>query len=151
MDPMFEKVMQTSLGRSVMAEQKSIVVFDGVCNLCNWYVRFVIKRDECKSFLFASAQSRRGSELLRDAGLNQHELRTILLLNKQQYFIKSEAILKILDNLRGYRWLVYLARLIPRSLRDQLYDFIAQKRYAIWGRSSHCPAPSTEMKDRFLE
>lgn len=127
-----------------------IIVFDGVCNFCNAWVRFVLRRDRASRFRFASAQSARGGAFLHEAGLAPDALETILLVDGDRRFLKSEAVLRILGEL-GAPWrLARVFLLVPRALRDACYDAVATRRYGLFGKTERCPAPDPRWRDRFI-
>ena len=132
---------------------QSVVLFDGVCNLCNDWVNFVIDRDQSATFRFASLQSDEARELLESIG---HELaiksgpETILLVDSGQVYEKSDAVLRILAGLgRGWAF-SRLLRIIPRFVRDAVYDIVARNRYSWFGRTEVCRVPTEDLQSRFL-
>ena len=127
-----------------------IILFDGYCNLCNGMVQFIIKHDPEKKFKFAALQSDKGKALQEAVGLNQHTTDSIVLIKGQVYFTKSTAALLIAKELnRGWRlWSVFL--IVPRFMRDVLYDVVAKSRYRIFGKKEECMLPTKENKVRFL-
>ncbi|MCI0570397.1 MAG: thiol-disulfide oxidoreductase DCC family protein [Myxococcaceae bacterium] len=129
----------------------SVVLFDGVCNLCNGAVNFIIDRDPEAHFHFASLQSPAGTALMEGHGLKvQEEPESIVLLEAGQLFVRSTAALRIARHLRGAWRLLYLLVLVPRPLRDAAYRFIARHRYRWFGRTEACRVPTPELKARFL-
>jgi len=133
-----------------METPDAVVLFDGVCNLCNGWVRFVVRRDPHRRFRFASLQSTFGADALRRHGLPADYLGSILLLEKQVLFTKSDAVLRIV---RGLRWpwpLGIVLFVIPRGLRDVVYDWVASNRYRWFGKRESCMLPSPEDAGRFL-
>ncbi|MDX1627091.1 MAG: thiol-disulfide oxidoreductase DCC family protein [Fulvivirga sp.] len=126
-----------------------IVFFDGVCNLCNGAVNFIIDRDQRKRYQFASLQSAYAENLLKDRA---QKLDSIVLLTKDgQLLDKSSAVLEIARRLKGGWFLLYGFKIIPKPVRDRLYDFIAKNRYKWFGRRDFCKIPTPELKERFLE
>ena len=132
-----------------MAERRTIL-FDGVCNLCNRSVRFVLARDPRERFVFAPLQSEKGRELLSRAGLPLDAPASIVLLEGERSYEKSDAVLRILSGLSGLWPLLSLLRMVPRGLRDALYEWIAANRYRWFGQSAECPVPTPEQRRRFL-
>ena len=128
----------------------SIILFDGVCNLCTWSVQFIIKRDPQGRFRFASMQSPTGQRLLKDCGLNPETTDTFVLIEGQSHFTKSDAILKVATYLSGIWPLFRLFSLIPRPIRDPAYHLIARNRYTWFGKRNTCMIPSKELLVRFL-
>lgn len=129
----------------------SIILFDGVCNLCNSSVQFVLKHDKKKHFLFASLQSDAATKILLQ--LNEKSFKTlesIVLVENEQIYLKSTAALKIAKNLNGFIKIFYVFIIIPTPLRDYIYDFIAKNRYNWFGKRDKCMMPNKEISDRFL-
>jgi len=136
-----------------MTPQKntSIILFDGVCNLCNSSVQFVLKHDENKNFLFASLQSDAATKILLQ--LNKKSFKnfdSIVLVENGQLYFKSTAALKIAKNLNGFIQILYVFIIIPIPIRDFLYDIIAKNRYKWFGKKDKCIKPNKEIASRFL-
>ena len=129
---------------------KNIVLFDGICNLCNGLVRFIIKRDRTGKFKFASLQSDIGQQWLMKFGLAKNEFESFVFIQNDKYYIKSDAALKMFAQLGGIWKTFYVFILIPRSIRDFIYDRIAKSRYRIFGRRDVCMIPTPELRERFL-
>jgi predicted DCC family thiol-disulfide oxidoreductase YuxK len=128
----------------------SVVLFDGVCNLCNAAVRFVIDRDPNARFRFAALDSEAARALLQTAPLPAALLDSIVLVEEEGVFTRSDAALRIARRLT-FPWpLAYVFILVPRVLRDALYDWIARHRYRWFGRRETCMLPTPELKGRFL-
>lgn len=129
-----------------------LYIFDGYCVLCGGFVQFCFRHDGDGTLKFASAQSPLGARLLQTLGLPTETLdRTILLVEGDEVFSQSTAILRSLRHLRGWpRWLVPL-RWVPRFVRDPIYDLIARNRYKWFGRHSACFAPTPETRARFID
>lgn len=127
-----------------------ILLFDGVCNLCNGTVQFVIKRDERKRFRFAALQSASGQALLKKLGLPAQHFNTVVLIHGNTYFVKSTAVLRILKELGGLWKLCYALTIIPRPVRDFVYDMVAKTRYRVFGKQDECMVPTPEVKERFI-
>ncbi|MDF2858739.1 MAG: thiol-disulfide oxidoreductase family protein [Neobacillus sp.] len=127
-----------------------IILFDGVCNLCNSSVQFIIKRDQLAKFQFASLQSEIGQKLLRKYDYNQ-DLNSFILIEDEKIYIKSSAALRVCMNLNGLWKYLSIFRIIPPSIRDYIYEIIAKNRYKWFGKQETCMIPTPEMKQRFLE
>ena len=140
--------METSNDKSV--SDHPIVLFDGVCNLCNGIVKFVIKRDEKGKLRFASLQSDTGKELMRKHGLDENQLDTFVFVEHGKAHIKSTAGLKLAKNLNGLWPMLYVFIIIPKFLRDAVYSFIAGNRYRWFGKQEACMIPTPEIRARFL-
>ena len=134
-----------------MNSSKSVLIFDGICNLCDGLFRFVVKRDRNNNFLFATLQSKRGRDLLRKYQRPSDNLETLVLIEKDKCFVRSTAFIRILKTMGGIWRLFYLLIFVPRPLRDWVYDFIAERRYDIFGMKSECMVPTKKLKDRFLK
>lgn len=136
---------------SELPPNKKVVLFDGICNLCNRSVQFIIKHDKKDIFRFASLQSEFGQELIRNSGMHSQKVDSILLVEPGEHvFIKSTAALKIaaqLERYSGMRFLLFL----PRFLRDAVYTFIARNRYKWFGKRDECMIPTPELKSKFIE
>jgi predicted DCC family thiol-disulfide oxidoreductase YuxK len=136
---------------SDLLKHSDIVLFDGVCNLCNHAVIFIIDRDYQKKYKFASLQSSVGQGLLRYFQLPIHAMDSLVLISNERVFIKSTAALKIARNLSGLWPLAYIFIIVPSFIRDVFYDLIAKYRYKTFGKSESCRYPSDELKFRFLD
>lgn len=134
-----------------MGAIKKIILFDGVCNVCNGFVQFVIKRDRKNIFQFASLQSDIGKKLLQERNIDFKSIDSVILIDPGvAYYIKSDAALEIGQQLKGYRTLSKIFYLIPSSLRNIVYDFIARNRYSWFGKRKECMVPTPEIKSKFL-
>ena len=131
--------------------EQPVIVFDGVCNLCNAAVDFVIRRDRKGVFQFAPNQSHAGEEIIEVAGLDELEADTIVLWENGATYVRSAAVLRISRRL-GYPWkLAYGLILVPRPLRDLGYRLVANNRYRLFGRRDTCRIPTPEERSRFLQ
>ncbi|MDF1518565.1 MAG: DUF393 domain-containing protein, partial [Lutibacter sp.] len=115
-------------------ESKSIILFDGVCNLCNASVNFVIKHDKKAQFLFASFQSDAAKEIMLQFNLENLNADTVILIEGNKVYVKSTAALKIAKHLDGLFKAIYAFIVIPKFLRDWIYSFIAKNRYDWFGK-----------------
>jgi predicted DCC family thiol-disulfide oxidoreductase YuxK len=131
-------------------ETHSIILFDGVCNLCNGAINFVIKRDTDNVFKFASLQEEPGPSLLKEYGINTLDIDSIILLEKGKAYTKSTAALRLSKKLSGGWPLIYGFIIIPAFIRNRVYDYIAKNRYKWFGRKDRCIIPTPELKDKFL-
>lgn len=132
-------------------ENKSIILFDGVCNLCNNAVQFIINRDKNKQFLFASLQSDAARDILLHFNQKNSDLDSIIFIDKGKIHDKSTAILKISKHLSGIWKYNYIFIVIPKFIRDFFYSMIAQNRYDWFGKKDSCMIPTLALKKRFLE
>lgn len=135
-----------------MENDKKIILFDGVCNLCNGFVQFIINRDKQDVFRFASLQSETGKQLLLERHIDVSKTDSVVLIELGvAYYIKSDAALQIGSHLKGYSGISRILYLIPSSLRNIVYDLIARYRYAWFGKKEACMIPTLELKAKFLE
>ncbi|MEK4186517.1 thiol-disulfide oxidoreductase DCC family protein [Paenibacillus sp. FSL L8-0494] len=133
-----------------LMKDKSIVLIDGVCHLCQGVVRFIIPRDPEAKFLFAPLQNEIAANLMKESGLQPGQLNTVILLENGVYYTESAAVLRIARKLR-FPWpAAYAFILVPRPLRNALYRYIAKNRYRWFGRDEQCMLPTPEIKRRFL-
>ena len=130
---------------------KKIILFDGVCNLCNSSVQFVIKRDVNDVFQFAALQSETGKRLLTERNIDTQEIDSIILIEPNiAYYTKSTAALEIGKHLKGLKVISSILLWLPESLRNIVYDFIARNRYKWYGKKDNCMIPSEELKSKFI-
>ena len=130
--------------------QHSIILFDGVCNLCNGAVQFVIKRDTKNQFLFASLQSEEGKQILEDHNFPMNKMDSFFLVENGKVSDKSTAALKVLKKLSGPWSLLYGFIIVPKFIRDGVYNWIAKNRYQWFGQKDECMIPTAELKAKFL-
>jgi len=128
-----------------------IIFFDGVCNLCNWFVQFVIRHDKRGIFKFASLQSDYAASLPALSDKVGNSLSTVVLQDGDRYYFKSAAALRIARMLGFPFSLAYVFIILPVPLRDAIYDWVANNRYAWFGKLDACWLPTPELKSRFLE
>jgi predicted DCC family thiol-disulfide oxidoreductase YuxK len=126
-----------------------ILLFDGVCNLCNSTVNFIIRIDRRAEIRFASIQSEAGQSLLSNYEISEN-LDSVVYIADNRYYIKSSAILHVLRDIGGGWRVFYSLMIFPKSLRDYIYDLIARNRYRIFGKRDVCMVPSSEIKKRFI-
>ena len=132
-------------------EQGQIVLFDGVCNLCNGSVVFILQNERKPAFYFASIQSEAGKELLEWCGLPTNFSQAVVLIDRGKIYFGSTAALKIGQQLR-FPWslLSHVGSLVPVVIRDWLYNQIARHRYQWFGKRDVCLVPTENLKARFL-
>ncbi len=131
-------------------EMERIVLFDGVCNLCNHSVQFIIKRDVSRKFKFASLQGETGNRIITKYGLAP-DLNSFVLIENDKVYMKSTAALRVCRELKGAWKLFAILMIIPTNSRDYIYDIIAKNRYTWFGKKNSCMLPSPELKKRFLD
>lgn len=134
-----------------MNSNKKIILFDGVCNLCNSSVQFAIKRDENDIFRYAAIQSETGKKLLDERNIDTNEIDSIILIEPNiAYYTKSTAALEIGKNLKGLGTISSILLWLPESFRNIVYDFIAANRYKWYGKKEACMIPTEELKSKFI-
>lgn len=131
--------------------ESPIVLFDGVCNLCNASVNFIIDNDPEKHFRFAALQSKTGQKLLKKFNFSTTHLDTLVLVEGGNVFTKSNAALRIAKKLKPPLPLLFSLVFVPPFMRDAVYMTIAKNRYRWFGKSKSCRVPSPELKGRFLD
>ena len=131
---------------------KKIILFDGVCNLCNSSVLFIIKRDKKDRFRFAALQSEVGKKLARERNIDTSKIDSIILIEPHiAYYTQSTAVLKIGQSFGGLWRVLWIFEWIPSRIRNRFYDFIAKNRYRWYGKKDACMVPTPELKAKFLE
>jgi predicted DCC family thiol-disulfide oxidoreductase YuxK len=134
-----------------------LVLYDGVCGLCNRLNQFILRRDRANRFRFASLQGRLAGDLLRRYGRDARDLDTIYVLKdygeaRESLLSKGKAILIVLDGLGGvWRMAARIAGIVPKPLLDWLYDQVARRRYRWFGRYDACPVPTPGSREKFLD
>ncbi len=130
--------------------ENPIILFDGVCNLCNNSVQFVIKYDAKKIFRFAALQSPTGQSLLKKYNLASINFDSFVLIKNDKVFLKSTAALMVAKQLTGIVKLLYSFIIIPAFIRNVVYNFVAKNRYKWFGQQESCMIPTTDLNNRFL-
>lgn len=134
-----------------LPKDKKIILFDGVCNLCNASVQFVIKRDTKDRFRFVPLQSDLGNKILNHLGVNREQTDSIVLYEPgKAYYYKAEAALKIINELGGLYQLLNILQIFPKFLSNIVYDYIAKNRYRWYGKQENCMMPTPELVAKFL-
>ncbi len=131
-------------------DNMQIILFDGVCNLCNSSINFIIDRDPNKNFLFAPLQERTGQDLQMKYGLRPEALDSVVLIKNGKVYQKSSAALEIAKKLSGGWKLLIIFKLVPQRFRDRIYDLIAKNRYRWFGKTDQCRMPTPDLKMRFI-
>jgi predicted DCC family thiol-disulfide oxidoreductase YuxK len=139
------------MDKSPVALPENIVIFDGVCNLCEFSVNFIFEHDTVGHFSFTPAQSPLGASLLKHFGINTSRLDTVVLVRGDRAFTRSAAAIEIASRLDMPWNLLTVFQAVPEPLRDVMYDLIAQNRYQLFGKKDACMLPSDELRRRFLE
>lgn len=133
------------------SQENPILLFDGVCNLCDGAVQFIIKRDKQAVFRFASLQSNIGQEILQKYNLSTNSLDTVVLIKDGKAYTRSSAALHTLKELGGFWSIGFIFIIIPKGLRDVVYDWIARNRYKWFGKQDACMIPTPDLRNRFLD
>tara|TARA_B110000467_G_scaffold26531_1_gene23980 strand:- start:280 stop:684 length:405 start_codon:yes stop_codon:yes gene_type:complete len=134
-----------------MARDKHIIFFDGVCNMCNSFVRLIIKLDYKEQFIFCPISSKKGQKIINKFSLDLKNIDSILLLKNNKITLKSEAVIEILVSLSLLFRFFLILKILPSKLLDLIYDFIAKYRYKLFGRKESCIIPDEKYKSRFTE
>lgn len=127
-----------------------ILLFDGVCNLCNGFVQFLIKRDSKGLFHYTALQSNAGQQLQKMHGINPENIDTVILIHQDKVYTHSDVALYIAKQLGSWWSIFSIFSIIPKSTRDQIYNWIARNRYRWFGKQESCMLPRAEWKNRFL-
>lgn len=128
----------------------NILLFDGVCNLCNGLVRFIIKRDPNAKIKFAPLQATEGQSLLKKFDLTTDNIDSVVYIAGDKHFLRSSAVLHLLKELGGGWKLFYVCIAVPHFIRDFFYNLIAKSRYKIFGKTEICMVPASDIAARFL-
>ena len=130
--------------------QHSIILFDGVCNLCNAAVQFIIRRDYTNHFLFASLQSEIGKKILAENNLSSNEMSSFILFENGKVYDRSTAVLKVARKLKSSWRFLYIFIVVPKFIRDGIYRIISKNRYQWFGKKKECMIPAPGLKAKFL-
>ena len=130
--------------------QQNLILFDGVCNLCNGFVQFVIRHDKKKKFKFSSLQSSFSQALIAENYPELKEMKTIAYITNGEMMVRSTAALYILKDLGGIFSLTFGAMIIPAFIRDFFYNWLSARRYKFFGKSAVCMVPTAKLRERFL-
>lgn len=131
-------------------QQNPVILFDGVCNFCNFWVNFILEKDKDNCFRFAALQSEAGQELLKKFNLCTTDFDTFILIEDSNYFSKSTAAFLILKELKTILKIFYPFIYLPKPVRDFFYDVVAKNRYKIFGRRDVCRVPTESERAKFL-
>ena len=130
--------------------QQNLILFDGVCNLCNGFGQFVIRHDKKKKFKFSSLQSSFSQALIAENYPELKEMKTIAYITNGEMMVRSTAALYILKDLGGIFSLTFGAMIIPAFIRDFFYNWLSARRYKFFGKSAVCMVPTAELRERFF-
>lgn len=135
-----------------LPKNKKIILFDGVCNLCDASVQFIIKHDKNDVFRFVAIQSELGQKIIDYLKIDTRLTDSIILYEPNiAYYVKAEAALLIAKELKSWHRILYYFNFIPNSIKNVVYDFIAKNRYKWYGKKEECMIPTPELKAKFLE
>lgn len=135
----------------MLKNASNLILFDGVCNLCNGFVQFIIKRDSKGVFKFSALQSTASKALLSKAGKSTEEFDSVVYIKGGELLEKSTAALYIAKDLGGFWSLFYIFVFIPRPIRDWVYNGVARSRYSVFGKRQECMIPTPDLESRFLD
>lgn len=134
------------------SQEGPVLFFDGVCNLCTGAVKFIIRHDKKKRFRFASLQSNAGLKAIQEIEAVVGKVPdSLILLHNGKYYWKSDAALRTVGLSSGWLSILQVFMIVPRFIRDSVYDLVARKRYMWFGRKDKCMLPTAELKSRFLD
>ena len=127
-----------------------IILFDGVCNLCNSSVSFIIRNDKRKVFRYASLQSTIAANMLSNFEIND-QVDSVFLIKQNRLYQKSDAAFEIIKEFNFFWKLLLVFKIVPKFIRDSVYDYIAKNRYKWFGKKEVCMIPTKELKSLFLD
>lgn len=130
---------------------KKILLFDGVCNLCDGFVQFLLKRDKKAIYVFASLQSDMAKQLLEKHQVVDNGLETVVLIDGEQVYTHSDVALEVAKDLGGFYRVFSPLKILPKSFRNRIYDWVANNRYRWFGKKESCMLPKREWRSRFLD
>jgi predicted DCC family thiol-disulfide oxidoreductase YuxK len=135
-----------------LPQHKKIILFDGLCNLCNASVQFIIKRDTKDVFRFVSLQSNLGQKLLQQLPISTQKIDSIILYESDKvFYYKSKAIFEIVNNIGGIFYCLLIFKWLPIAITNTIYDYIAKNRYRWFGKKEQCLVPTKDLQSKFLE
>lgn len=130
---------------------KKIVIFDGVCNLCDASIQFIIKYDKRDVFRFVSIQSELGKNIVNHIGIDISKIDSIILyIPNKAYYTKADAVFTVLKEFNNLYCVFYYLKILPNFVKNSLYDFVAKNRYNWFGKKDFCLIPTSELKAKFL-
>ena len=136
---------------SDLPKDKKIILFDGVCNLCDSSVQFVIKHDKKDVFRFVSLQSELGQKIINHIGISDLNIDSTALYEPEKgYYYKAEVAFRILKELNGIYQCLFVFSIFPKSILNNIYDYVAKNRYEWFGKKESCMIPTPELQSKFL-
>jgi predicted DCC family thiol-disulfide oxidoreductase YuxK len=130
---------------------KKIILFDGVCNLCNNLINKIIRLDKHDKFLFASLQGKKGKEIIKEFNLQEKNIDSIVIYSDKEIKIKSKAVIDIIYNINPLFRFIIIFRIIPSFILDIIYDFVSKRRYKWYGKKNKCMIPDKNIQSKFIE
>lgn len=131
--------------------EQPLVLFDGVCNFCNFWVQFIIKRDKKAKLKFTTLQSETAKSVLLNYSINPEILTSVIFIENGKVYSQSTAALRICRHLDGGWKLIYTLIIIPSFLRDIVYNWVGKNRYKWFGKKEECWIPTPDLSERFLD
>lgn len=142
--------MKLSEGIQNQINNRDFIIFDGVCVLCNGWVKFVLRFDKKENFLFVIAQSELGEAIYAELGLKSDDYDTFIIVRNGEMYTKLDGVFALLGAI-GWPWkIVNIGKVLPKGLKDWMYDRVAKNRYALFGKRDTCMMPTPEIKARFI-
>ncbi len=132
-------------------ERDYLILFDGLCNFCNYWVRFALKRDQKQKLSFGTLQGSTAKKVLPLYGINEKEITSVVFIEKGKVWQNTSAVLRICKHLGGAWKMFYILTIIPTPIRDFVYRIIAQNRYRWFGKRESCMLPDASVKERFVD
>ena len=132
-------------------QNKKIIFYDGVCNMCNGFVNTVIKLDKRNQLFFSPLNGKNAKNLLNDQGEKINNIDSVIFYNNKKISIKSEAVIDIIKSLGSFYIIISIMKIIPSFVLDGLYDLIAKNRYSWFGKKTSCPKPDKNIISKFIE
>jgi predicted DCC family thiol-disulfide oxidoreductase YuxK len=127
-----------------------VILFDGICTFCNYWVNFAIKHDPQKKLRFAAFQSTAGLQLLNDYQISIESINSVIFIDKGKVYTQSSAAFRVCNYLSGFWKVFYGLLILPKFIRDFFYNIIARNRYKWFGKKESCIVPTPDINDRFL-
>lgn len=131
-------------------QENPLILFDGICNFCHYWVNFAIQRDSKKKLRFTSLQGETAKSILPAHSITPGSLSSVIFIDNGKAYTQSSAAIRICKHLNGGWKLLYGLMVIPKFIRDPVYNIIARNRYKWFGKKEQCMIPSPEVRERFL-
>ena len=134
-----------------MKQNKKIIFYDGICNMCNGFVNTVIKLDKRNQLFFSPLNGKNAKNLLKAQGGKIKNIDSVIFYNNKKISIKSEAVIDIIKSLGSFYIIISIIKIIPSFILDGIYDLVAKNRYSWFGKKSSCPMPDKKIVSQFIE